>query len=46
MLASKYVLAINIDGEVNMVGKAGYTVIGDLHEVLPAVIAEIRKRRL
>ncbi len=45
MMASKKVLAINTDGEANMVGKADYAVIGDLHAVLPAVSAEIRRRR-
>ncbi|MCU1365122.1 MAG: electron transfer flavoprotein subunit alpha/FixB family protein [Ilumatobacteraceae bacterium] len=45
MMASKHVLAINTDGEANMVGKAEYAVIGDLHKILPAVSAEIRKRR-
>ena len=45
MMASKHVLAINTDGEANMVGKAEYAVIGDLHAILPAVSAEIRKRR-
>jgi electron transfer flavoprotein alpha subunit len=45
MMASKHVLAINTDGEANLVGKADYTVIGDLHEILPAMIAEIRRRR-
>ncbi len=32
-------------GEANMVGKAEYAVIGDLHKILPAVSAEIRRRR-
>ena len=45
MMASKHVLAINTDGEANMVGKAEYAVVGDLHKVLPAVIDEIKKRR-
>ncbi len=45
MMASKHVLAINTDGEANMVGKAEYAVVGDLHKVLPAVIEEIKKRR-
>jgi len=43
--ASKHVLAINTDKEANMVGKAEYAVVGDLHAILPAVSAEIRKRR-
>jgi electron transfer flavoprotein alpha subunit len=29
-----------------MVTKADYAVIGDLHEVLPAIIAEIRRRQV
>ncbi len=45
MMASKHVLAINTDGEANMVGKAEYAVIGDLHKILPAVSEEIRRRR-
>ena len=45
MMASKHVLAINTDKEANMVGKAEYAVVGDLHTILPAVAAEIRKRR-
>ena len=45
MMASKHVLAINTDGEANMVGKAEYAVIGDLHAIIPAVSAEIRRRR-
>ncbi len=45
MMASKHVLAINTDNEANMVGKAEYAVIGDLHQILPAVSDEIRRRR-
>lgn len=44
-MASKKILAINIDPEANMVTKADYAVIGDLHQVVPAIIAEVRKRR-
>ena len=40
---AKRILAINTDAEAPMVTKADYAVIGDLHEVLPAVIAEIQK---
>ncbi len=43
--ASKRILAINTDREANMVAKADYAVIGDLHEVVPAISAEIRRRR-
>ncbi len=45
MMSAKHVLAINTDGQSNMVGKADYAVIGDLHEIVPAVIAEIIRRR-
>ena len=44
-MASKKILAINTDPEANMVVKADYFVEGDLHKVLPAVAAEIKKRR-
>ena len=44
-MASKNIIAINTDQQANMVTKAGYAVIGDLHEVVPAITAEIRARR-
>ena len=44
-MASKNILAINTDSEANMVTKAGYAVIADLHEVIPAITEEIRRRR-
>ncbi len=44
-MASKKILAINTDPEANMVTKADYAVIGDLHQVVPAIIAEIRRRK-
>ncbi len=43
-MASKQILAINTDAEAPLVTKADYAVIGDLHEVLAAVISEIRAR--
>lgn len=45
MMASKNVIAINTDPDAPMVTKADYAVIGDLHEVVPAVIDEIKRRR-
>lgn len=45
MMASKNVLAINNDPEAPMVTKADYAVIGDLHPVLEAVVAEVRRRQ-
>ncbi len=44
-MASKRILAINTDPEANMVTKADYAVIADLHKVVPAVSEEIRRRR-
>ncbi|MCY4136582.1 MAG: electron transfer flavoprotein subunit alpha/FixB family protein [bacterium] len=43
--ASKHILAINIDPEANMVVKADWAVIADLHEVIPAIAEEIKRRR-
>jgi len=45
MQAAKHVLAINTDPDAPMVTKADYAVIGDLHQVVPAITAEIRRRR-
>ena len=44
-VGSKHILAVNTDPEANMVVKANWAVIGDLHQVIPAVSAEIRRRR-
>lgn len=44
MMASKRVLAINTDAEAPMVTKSDYAVIGDVLEVVPAVIEEIKRR--
>ncbi len=40
---AKHILAINNDPEAPILMKADTAVIGDLHEVIPAIIAEIRK---
>jgi len=42
---AKKLLAINEDGEASIFAHADYGVIGDLHTVLPAVVAELRKAR-
>ena len=44
-MASKKILAVNTDPNANMVAKADYAVIGDLHAVVPAITAEIRRRQ-
>ena len=43
--ASKKILAINKDPEAPIMSAADYAVIGDLHTVLPAISAEIRRVR-
>ena len=43
--SSKVILAINTDPEAPMMTKATYAVVGDMHEVVPAVVEEIRSRR-
>jgi electron transfer flavoprotein alpha subunit len=45
MMASKHVLAINTDAEAPMVTKADYAVIGDLHPILDAIVAEVKRRQ-
>jgi electron transfer flavoprotein alpha subunit len=43
--SAKTILAINTDAEAPMVTRATYAVIGDLHEVVPAINEEIKRRR-
>jgi electron transfer flavoprotein alpha subunit len=43
--SAKAILAINTDRDAPMVTRATYAVIGDLHAVLPAIIAEVRAAR-
>ena len=45
MQAAQRILAINLDKDAPMVTKADYAVIGDLHEIVPAIIEELRRRR-
>jgi electron transfer flavoprotein alpha subunit len=42
---AKHLLAINGDAEAPIFASADYAVIGDLHEVLPAISEAIRKAR-
>ena len=42
---AKKILAINSDPEAPIMANADYAVIGDLHEVVPAITAEMRKAR-
>ena len=45
MQAAKHILAINTDRDAPMVTKADYAVIGDLHEIVPAIVDELQRRR-
>ena len=40
---AKALLAINADREATIFAHADYAVIGDLHEIVPAIAAELRK---
>lgn len=42
---SKQILVINTDPEAPIISKADYAVIGDLHEVVPAIADEVRKAK-
>jgi electron transfer flavoprotein alpha subunit len=42
--AAKRILAINTDGEAPIMDVADYAVIGDLHQIVPAISAELRRR--
>jgi electron transfer flavoprotein alpha subunit len=42
--AAKHILAINTDPDAPIMGVADYAVIGDLHTVVPAISAEVRRR--
>jgi electron transfer flavoprotein alpha subunit len=42
---AKKLLAINPDPEASIFASADYAVFGDLHEIVPAISAEIRKTR-
>jgi electron transfer flavoprotein alpha subunit len=42
---AKTIVAINTDPDAPMVAKADYAVIGDLHQVIPALIEALRRRR-
>lgn len=44
-MASKRILAINTDAEANMVSKADYAIIGDLHTVIPAIVDAVRNAK-
>jgi electron transfer flavoprotein alpha subunit len=42
---AKKILAINDDAEAPILASADYAVIGDLHQIVPAITAELRKAK-
>jgi electron transfer flavoprotein alpha subunit len=42
--SSKVILAVNTDAEAPMMTKANYAVVGDMHEVVPAIVEELKRR--
>lgn len=42
---AKKLLTINTDPDASILSKSDYAVIGDLHQVVPAIIAELANRR-
>ena len=42
--SAKTILAVNTDPDAPVVTRAHYAVIGDLHEIVPAINEEIRRR--
>jgi len=41
---AKTILSINTDADAPMMTRSNYAVVGDLHEIVPAVNAELRRR--
>jgi electron transfer flavoprotein alpha subunit len=43
---ARHIIAINTDASAPMMTRADYAVVGDLHEVLPALVKALRERAL
>jgi electron transfer flavoprotein alpha subunit len=44
-LSAKHIVAVNTDPDAPIIGHAEYAVIGDLNQVIPALVAAIRARQ-
>jgi electron transfer flavoprotein alpha subunit len=44
-LSAKHIVAVNTDPDAPIIGHADYAVVGDLNQVIPALVAAIRARR-
>jgi electron transfer flavoprotein alpha subunit len=42
--SAKYIVAVNTDPDAPIISRADYAVIGDLSEIIPALVAAIRAR--
>jgi electron transfer flavoprotein alpha subunit len=45
-LSAKHIVAVNTDPDAPIISRADYAVIGDLNQVLPALVDAIRARSL
>ena len=43
-LSAKHIVAVNTDPDAPIIAHADYAVIGDLHQVIPALVAALRAR--
>ncbi len=43
-MSAKHIVAVNTDPDAPIISHADYAVIGDLKEVIPALVAAIRAR--
>jgi electron transfer flavoprotein alpha subunit len=43
-LSAKHIVAVNTDSDAPIIAHADYAVIGDLNEVIPALVAALRSR--
>ena len=41
---AKHIIAINTDPAAPILGRADYAIIGDLHEIIPALVKALRAR--